>query len=165
MLSIAASLLLCVLETGTIVEVEFENLTYPGIGGLTSCPMKDGDYCSPDREVCATISAPAFGDLDGDGLPEAAIALRAVFKGGNGSHSAGLVYALVDGKPKLIGRFAGGDRALGGILGYWIRKRRLIVERERASCSACRDGVEVNVFEWKENRLVLVESWVERWKD
>lgn len=147
----------------TIEDVDFANFTYPGFAGLASVPARDGDFCSrPDRDVCVTVGGPVYGDLTGDGLAEAALSLHAVFRHGNGSHSEGLVYGLVDGQPRLIGRFAGGDRGNGGIIDYHIRKQRLVVVRLQASCASCSDATEEDVFKWDGRRLVLVSSYIRR---
>jgi hypothetical protein len=147
----------------TIEEVDFANFTYPAFAGLSSVPVRNGDHCSPpDREVCVTVGGPVFGDLNGDGLPEAALSLHAIFRSGNGSHSEGLVYSLVDGQPRLIGRFAGGDRGNGGIIEYKIRRQRLVVLRLQASCPACTDATEEDTFSWNGRRLVLRSSYIRR---
>jgi hypothetical protein len=158
----AALLIMALAQPRTVVEVDFANFTYPAFGGLPSVPIKNGDYCSPDRDVCVTVREPAYGDLTGDGLAEAAVTLYAVFRSGNGSHSAGFVYTLVNGQPRLIGRFAGGDRGNGGIVGTHIRKRRLVVARTQGSCTSCVDATEEDVFRWDGRRLVLVSSVIRR---
>lgn len=150
----------------TVEDVDFANFTYPTFAGLSSMPVRDGDYCSPpDREVCVTVGGPAYGDLTGDGVPEAAVSLYAVFRSGNGSHSAGFVYTLVDGRPRLIGRFAGGDRGNGGILTFHIRKKRLVVIRMQASCPSCTNATEEDVFRWNGRQLVLASSFIRRSND
>ena len=147
----------------TIEDVDFWNFTHPSFADLASVPLRDGEFCSPpNRDVCVTLGGPVYGDLTGDGRPEAALSLGAVFRHGNGSHSAGFVYGLVDGETHLLGRFAGGDRGNGGILGYRIHKQRLIVRRSQASCASCTDGVEEDVFQWNGRRLVLISSVISR---
>jgi hypothetical protein len=156
-------LFMTVARLRAIEDVDFANFTYPSFAGLPSVPARDGDYCSPpDRDVCVTVGAPAYGDLTGDGVSEAVISLGAVFRTGNGSHTAGFVYTLVDGQPRLIGRFAGGDRGSGGILDVAIRKQRLIVLRMQASCASCTDATEEDTFRWNGRRLVLVSSGIRR---
>jgi hypothetical protein len=150
----------------TIEELDFLNFTYPAFAGLTSVPARNGEHCSaPDRDVCVTVGGPVYGDLTGDGLAEAALSLHAVFRHGNGSSSEGLVYGLVDGKPRLLGRFAGGDRGNGGIINYEIRKQRLVVVRMQASCASCSDATEEDIFRWDGQRLVLVASSIRRTDD
>jgi hypothetical protein len=159
----ALLLLLTVARPHPVEDVDFMNFMYPSFAGLASVPARDGQYCSPPgRDVCVTVGAPVYGDLTGDGIPEAAISLGAVFRTGNGSHSAGFVYTLVDGKPRLVGRFAGGDRGNGGILSFAIRRQRLIVLRLQASCPWCTDATEEDVFRWDGRRLVLVSSGIRR---
>ena len=147
------------LRVSTMEKVDFANLTYPEFAGLHSVPLKNGAFCSPpDRDVCVDLGGPRFGDMTGDGLPEAAVSLHAVFRSGNGSHSTGLLYTMRDGRPTLIGKFAGGDRANGGIVDYQIRNEQLIVERLQGSCAICDDAIETDTFKWIDGRLRLVSS-------
>jgi len=154
-------LLLFIGSLRTIQDVDFTNFTFPSFAGLKSIPVQNGDFCSPPNEdVCVTLRGPRYGDLTGDGLPEAVLSLHAVFRSGNGSHSMGFVYGLIGGQPRLLGRFAGGDRGNGGIIEYRIRRQRLEVLRMQASCAACSDATEEDVFKWNGRRLVLVSSCI-----
>jgi len=55
-----------------------------------------------------------YGDLDGDGHDEALV--RTLCNtGGTGQFDEGFVYGSKNGKPVLLGRIPGGDRASGGV--------------------------------------------------
>jgi hypothetical protein len=158
------SLLLMLLTAGqpfaSIRDVDFKNFTFPSFAGVRSVPLVNGDYCSPpDRDTCISLARVVFGDLTGDGKPEAAITLGASFRTGNGSHSTGFVYTLDNGHPRLLGRFAGGDRC-GGIGNVRIRGRRLIVTRGYGG-PRCTGKDEEDTFRWNGRRLVLVSSSVQ----
>ncbi len=140
----------------SVKDIDFRNFTSPAFAGLASVHLRNGDYCSPPNDgTCVTLGQVAFGDLTGDGKPEAAITLAAVFHFGNGSHSTGFVYTLVDGYPRLIGRFAGGDRKNGGIGIVRIQDQRLLVSRGHGN-----GATEEDIFQWNGRHLVLVSSVV-----
>ncbi|HEY2091523.1 MAG TPA: hypothetical protein VGJ81_06525 [Thermoanaerobaculia bacterium] len=161
MKSILLTFLLAIGAARSIKDVDLENFTYPSFAGLRSVPLRNGEYCSPPgRDVCVGLGPIAFGDLTGDGDPEVAIVLAAVFRLGNGSHSAGFVYQMRDGQPQLIGRFAGGDRGNGSIGRIQIAHRHLYVTRAHASCAACDDGSEKDAFAWNGRHLELISSEV-----
>ncbi|HYS55945.1 MAG TPA: hypothetical protein VER58_19465 [Thermoanaerobaculia bacterium] len=145
--------------TVSIKDLDFANFAYPSFAGLPAVHLRNGDYCSSgDYQTCVTLASVVFGDVTGDGEPEAAVTLGAVFRYGNGSHTDGFLYTLRAGQPRLIGRFAGGDRGNGGIIKTAIRGQRLVVTRLQASCPACTDATEEDTFKWNGRHLVLVSS-------
>jgi hypothetical protein len=147
----------------SIEDVDFWNFSFPHFAGLSSVPFKKGEFCTPpNRDTCVDLVDVVFGDLTGDGQPEAAATLSAVFRGGNGTDSEGFVFQLVNGQVLLIGRFAGGDRAMGTIIRAEIRRQRLVVLREQARSYSARDATETDVFMVKDGKLILVESWIDR---
>jgi hypothetical protein len=160
MLAVVLALALLQHTAASIEDIDFANLTFPSFAGLESVPLKDGDFCShplddPTDETCVSLIAVAFGDLTGDGHSEAAVTIGAVFRLGNGSHTTGFVYTLDEGRPRLIGRFAGGDRWDGSIGKVRIRGGRLLVTRAHG-----RGENEEDTFRWNGRHLVLVSSSV-----
>lgn len=102
---------------------------------------------------------PAFGDLTGDGVEEAA--LRVYYgMGGSGSFTGVFVYSLDGGAPRRIAAVKGGDRAEGGIKSARIAGGELIVESytpdPQSHCMACYGGILVTRYEWLGGRLVNV---------
>lgn len=102
---------------------------------------------------------PAFGDLTGDGVEEAA--LRVYYgMGGSGSFTGVFVYSLGGGVPRRIAAVKGGDRAEGGIKSARIAGGQLIVESytpdPQSPCMACYGGILVTKYEWLGGRLVNV---------
>jgi hypothetical protein len=69
-----------------------------------------------------------YGDLDGDGHDEALV--RTLCNtGGTGEFDEGFVYGMKDGKPVLLGRIPGGDRASGGVRCARFEDGALKIER------------------------------------
>lgn len=69
-----------------------------------------------------------FGDLDGDSIDEAVV-VTVCHPGGTGKFSEGYIFSPGRLKPKLIGRFPGGDRAAGGIASVFVKDGLLTIER------------------------------------
>ena len=130
-LSVAAAV-----AQGDITSVDFKNFTYPAycIGDTAQkITVKDGEYLKETQEdgyvdrFSFSVMDVAFGDLTGDGKPEAVI-LSVCNTGGTGNFSEGFVFTLQAGKPKLITHIPGGDRAYGGLRGAWVENGLLIID-------------------------------------
>ena len=131
----------CVFATGAygqgdITAFDFKNFTYPAycVGDTPQkITVKDGEFLKETQEegyvdrFSFSIMDVAFGDLTGDGKPEAVI-LSICNTGGTGNFSEGFVFTLQAGKPKLITHIPGGDRAYGGLRGAWIENGLLIID-------------------------------------
>jgi hypothetical protein len=88
-----------------------------------------------------------YGDLDGDGHDEALV--RTLCNtGGTGEFDEGFVYGSKDGKPVLLGRIQGGDRASGGVRCARFENGTLQIER-LGNDSGAASGVD----------LVDTETW------
>ena len=121
---------------GDITTIDFKNFTYPAYC-VGDAPQKitvmDGEFLKETQEdgyvdrFSFSVMDVAFGDLTGDGKPEAVI-LSICNTGGTGNFSEGFVYTLQTGKPRLVARIPGGDRAYGGLRGAWIENGQLIVD-------------------------------------
>ena len=135
-------------QTG-IRSVDFKNFTYEPlcIGNESrKVTVKDGSFTEEKQmegyvdRFYFEIFGVSFGDLDGDKQDEAVI-LGVCNTGGTGNFSEGFVYKVKDGKPVLVERFAGGDRAYGGLKSAKVENGFAIVERydpgeHGASCCA-----------------------------
>jgi hypothetical protein len=119
-----------------ITTVDFKNFTYSAFcaGEETqNVTVKDGEFSKETPEEGYVdrfhfhVMDIAYGDLTGDGKPEAAI-LTVCNTGGTGNFSEGFVYGLQAGKPRLLTRIEGGDRAYGGLRGAWVENELLIVD-------------------------------------
>jgi hypothetical protein len=89
-----------------------------------------------------------YGDLTGDGRDEAVV--RSLCStGGTGRFDEGFVYGMKDGKPVLLGRIPGGDRASGGVRCVRVEDGALQVERTGNESGAA-SGVDfIDTETWK----------------
>lgn len=69
----------------------------------------------------------AYGDLTADGKDEAVV-LTVCNTGGTGNFSEGFIYSFNAGKPSMIARIPGGDRAYGGLRSAIVENGFLVVE-------------------------------------
>ena len=100
----------------------------------------------------------AYGDVDGDGKDEAVVSSNCN-SGGTGQFSEGFVYTLKSGKPVLIGRIEGGDRAYGGIREITIAEGIVTVDRNdpgEFGAACCAEAAIKTNYKW--NGKTLVES-------
>lgn len=119
-----------------IHSVDFKNFTYPAycIGEKPeSITVKNGEFSRDKQEdghvdrLSLNIFDIAYGDLTGDGADEAVI-LSSCNTGGTGNFSEGYVYLMKAGKPALIARIPGGDRAYGGLRSTRVENGQLVVD-------------------------------------
>ena len=135
-----AFLLLSTLATSAqsdIHSVDFKNFTYSAYCASEdpqNIKVKDAEYSkeTPKDGYVDRIWFKAFsikyGDLNGDGKDEAVI-LSVCNTGGTGNFSEGYIYSMKAGKPTLLARIPGGDRAYGGLTEASVDNGVLIVER------------------------------------
>src|SRR5436309_759417 len=111
----------------TIRNVDFKNFTYqPSCTDmedgkkLEKITVKNGEFAREKQmegyvdRFDFRIMAVTFGDLNGDKQDEAII-LSNCNTGGTGQFTEGFVYTIKGGKPVLLARVPGGDRADGGL--------------------------------------------------
>lgn len=124
-----------------IHKVDFKNFTYSAhcLGETPeNIRVKNGEYSKEtqqdgyvDRFYFQVFSI-SYGDVTGDGLDEA-VTLTVCNTGGTGNFSEGMVYAMKGGKPSMIARIPGGDRADGGLRAARIEDGLLVVESNAMS--------------------------------
>jgi hypothetical protein len=158
-------------SAGDIHAVDFRNFTYPalcaqGTGLADGVPVRDGEYARTQGEepFDFRVFAVSFGDLTGDGRDEAAVA-ASCNTGGTGQFSEGMVFAMRDGRPELIARVEGGDRAYGGIAGLAIERGQLVVERyatDDDGPACCPRYIDTTRLRWDGARLVPEDGTVRR---
>ncbi len=91
-----------------------------------------------------------YGNLTSGSSTEAAVTVSYNL-GGSGEFTGVFVYTLRAGRPTLIGRIEGGDRAHGAIKSVRIQGGTLFVERYQPNeddCLACYGYTEVTAYEW-----------------
>ena len=119
-----------------IRRIDFNNFTYEPfcVGEDTKkVTVKSGEFFE-EKEMDGFTdrfyfkASPAeYGDLNGDGQDEAVI-LTVCNTGGTGNFSEGFVYQMKNGKPALLVRIEGGDRADGGLRSAKVENGLLVVE-------------------------------------
>lgn len=137
---------------GDIHSVDFKNFTYePSCAEETPTKLrvKNGKYSKETPRDGYTdrlefdVLAVEYGDVTGDGNDEAVI-LSNCNTGGTGQFTEGFVYTMRSGKPALLGRVPGGDRADGGLRSIKVDGGNLVVEfndAEKAAGACCPEGV------------------------
>ena len=98
-----------------------------------------------------------YGDLTGDGSDEA-IVRTMCSTGGTGRFDEGFVYGMKDGKPVLLGRIPGGDRASGGVRCVRVEGGALKVERTGNETGAALGVDFIDTETWKLQGGKLAET-------
>jgi hypothetical protein len=124
----------------TFKQIDFKNFTFEPLCApeeTSKITVKDGEFFE-EKEVDGfterfffKVVAATYGDLDGDRKDEAII-LSYCNTGGSGSFYEGFVYGIKRGKPILLARIEGGDRAYGGLREARVENGLLVVERNDA---------------------------------
>lgn len=138
-----------------IKTIDFKNFTYePFCVGEKpeKITVKNGEFMKETKmseeyteRFFFNVEAPVYGDLNGDGKDEAVI-LSVCNTGGTGNFSEGFVYTLKNGKPALLTRIEGGDRAMGGLRGARIENSLLVIESNEGSAACCTEYVITNQY-------------------
>jgi type 1 fimbria pilin len=140
-----------------IRRVDFKNFTYgPSCAGetTTSVRVKNGEYVKETKQdgytdqVDFRVLAVEYGDLTGDGKDEALIRTNCN-TGGTGQFSEGFIYTMKAGKPSLLGRIPGGDRADGGLRSLTVDGGLLVVEYndpDKAAGACCAEGLVIQKY-------------------
>lgn len=119
-----------------IRKVDFKNFTYPAHCAseeTENLTVKDGEFSREKQEdgyvdrLYFRVFDITYGDLNADRRDEA-IALTVCNTGGTGNFSEGFIYTMKGGKPSLVARIPGGDRAYGGLRQAYVENGLLVVE-------------------------------------
>lgn len=145
-----------------IRKVDFKNFTYypfcASEDGKTAIVTKgDGTFSrtSEDDPLFFSSEVKAYGDVDGDGKDEALV-FSICNTGGTGQFTEGFLYSLKEGKPELLDRIAGGDRAYGGLFGGKIAGGKITIERYdvgEAGGACCPEFAVTETYEWNGDEL------------
>ena len=142
--SLGAAVGLCVLYSGSgsaqvpaagdIHRVDFRNFSYRPLGfsinAIETIKTINGSYSKKDTygEFNFHVTDVAYGDLNADGMDEAVV-MTDCDVGHAAQYSEAFLYAMRRGKPVMLSRIDGGNRADGGIRTIWIENGLLKVER------------------------------------
>jgi len=124
-----------------IRRFDFANFTFPKLPSkkcnAPAIRLHEGEYNAPEDRVprklpsvdCWSVSLGSvnYGDVTGDDEEEAIVMLYAELGGTEGSQDV-FVYGLDRGKPRLLWKFATGDRADGGPRRIYTENGELVVE-------------------------------------
>ncbi len=158
-----------------IRKVDFQNFTYtPSCAGEDNRPeriaVRKGEFSRTkttdgfEERFYFSILSVEYGDLNADGQDEAAIN-TVCNTGGTGQFTEGLIYTLKAGKPSLVVRLLGGDRADGGIREMKVANGLLVVETndgERNTGACCPEGVIKSQYRLTGDKLTEVGQGVKR---
>lgn len=135
-----------ILSQTDIKKVDFNNFTYSALCGgesekdALSVTVKNGtiknirtvngvtETIDEDLPTYFNSNKPLYYDLTGDGKEEAVVVTECN-TGGTANFTEGYVFTLKNGKPVLIFRIEGGDRAYGSLVSIKFSKATLIVKR------------------------------------
>lgn len=150
-----------------IHKVDFKNFIYqPYCAGeeTRKITVENGEF-SEEKQMDGYIDRTYFnvfdvsyGDLTGDGKDEAVV-LTACNTGGTGNFSEGFIYGMKNGKPELLTRIEGGDRAYGGLREARVENGILIVERNdvgEAGGACCPEYIVTSKYKLEGNKLKQV---------
>ncbi len=167
---ILLTLLICaagVTAQTNIRQVDFGNFAYPAFcAGEESetITVEDSEYAYETKEDGHTdrryfkVSAPEFGDLTGDGKDEAVI-ISVCNTGGTGNFTEGYIYSIKGGKPELIARLPGGDRADGGLRSAKVVNKQLVIESNdtgELGGACCPEFIVTSKFRLQGEKLIAV---------
>lgn len=140
-----------------IRKMNFKNFTYePHCGAANETEkitVKNGEFSEEKGEnerLFFRVYKITYGDITGDSADEAII-LTVCNSGDTAQFSEGFIYTLENGKPTLLTRFAGGDRAYGGLREARVENGLLVIEIYEAGEAGdvcCADFVVVYKGKW-----------------
>jgi hypothetical protein len=154
-------------------SVDFKNFTYePSCAGETPTKVrvKNGEYSKETPQDGYTdrfyfnVMAVEYGDVTGDGKDEAVI-LSNCNTGGTGQFTEGFVYTIKAGKPSLLIRVPGGDRADGGLRSFKTDGGLLVVEfndPEKAAGACCPEGIVIQKLRISGSKLLEAGNPIKR---
>ena len=167
-------------KVATVRQIDFDNFTYLWNDASHDVPMDwkwlsstpdehfrmiDGihHFYSPEqdsyeRQHSPLISADSvtYGDLDGDGIEEAVVALN-YSTGGTANWDYLYVYKLQRGQIKLLARMRTGSRADGGLVRAFVRENLLVVDfadSDKRVGDCCSEGYVRVSYRWRYGAFV-----------
>ena len=118
--------------------------------------LRDQDSCVREHSPLVSVDSVIYGDLDGDGVEEAVVALN-YGTGGTQNWDYLYVYKLQRGQSKLLARMQTGSRADGGLVRAFVRENLLIVDfadSEKRVADCCSEGYVRVRYRWRDGAFV-----------
>jgi hypothetical protein len=165
-------------QAKTIRQIDFDNFRYPWNDSqevpstwswLTSAPDShiatvDGIYRfhspdddnEPSQSPAVSVDSVAYGDLDGDGVEEAVVALNYT-SGGTANEDYLYVYRFHAGHAELLARMQTGSRADGGLIRTFVRHGLLVVDfadADKQVGACCSEGYIRVQYRWQDGAFI-----------
>lgn len=149
-----------------IRKVDFKNFTYqPYCAGpddeTVKVTVKNSEFSEEKKVADFTerfyfeIFSVGYGDVNGDGNEDAVI-LSVCNTGGSGNFTEGFIFEIKNGKPVLLTRIPGGDRAYGGLREAKVENGLLVVESNdvgEQGGACCPEYIVTTKYKVKGNKL------------
>ena len=158
---------------GDIHRVDFKNFTYLPMcagGKARRVTVTKGEYSKATQmsgyvdNFYFGVSDVTYGELNGDGADEAVI-LTECNTGGTGNFSEGFIYTMQAGRPFLVTRIPGGDRAYGGLRSAKIAAGILTVDSNdvgEAGGACCPEYAVTATYRLRAGKLVKFGTAIRR---
>lgn len=169
-------------KTTTIRQIDFDNFTYAwsdaeppeniiqpwhwfttapdqhfrAVNGAHRFYVRDQDSYVRERSPLISITSVMYGDLDGDGVEEAVVALN-YSTGGTQNWDYLYIYKLKGGKRQLLARMETGSRGYGGLVRAFVRDQLLIVDfadPEKRMGDCCSEGYIRVRYRWQDGLFI-----------
>lgn len=151
--------------SGTVRDVDFENGFKYAVEPYGYMMVVDGGVTQgefgDDNFIAFGVLGVVYGDINGDGAEEAAVAVD-WNGGGNGIFTQVRVFSIDDGILDEVGMTWSGDRAHGGLFRHFISDGTLVVQSfglsEDGIGACCPDQITTNRWHRSDDQLRLVDS-------
>jgi hypothetical protein len=129
---------------------------FRAINGMHQFHSFGQDRYERQRSPLISVDSVRYGDLDGDGLEEAVVALN-YSTGGTANWNYLYVYKLIRGQAKLLARMRTGSRGSGGLVRAFVRNQLLIADfadPEKRMGDCCSEGFIRVSYRWQDGVFV-----------
>ena len=165
----------------SIRDIDFENFTYVwndasdaavptdwkwlstapvehfrALHGMHHFYLPSQDSYERQHSPLVSVDSVTYGDLDGDGIEEAVVALN-YSTGGTANWDYLYVYKLRRGQAKLLARMRTGSRADGGLVKAFVQGNFLVVyfaDSEKRIGDCCSEGFVRVAYRWQQGAFV-----------
>jgi hypothetical protein len=182
-LSLAAALTAAVPKTAEIRRVDFKNFLFPwdeemsetssvpsvsrwisplpqsqirAVRGIHHFYSSSQDQYEREHAPLISVDSVTYGDLDGDGIDEAAVHLN-YSTGGTANWDFLYIYRLSQGGPRLLGILESGSRGSGGLVRVSFTAGLLALDfadAERRVGECCSEGYIRVRYRWQDRNFV-----------
>ena len=129
---------------------------FQAVGAVHHFYVDDPDPQVRERPPLVSVDSVTYGDLDGDGVEEAIVALN-YSEGGTMNWDYLYVYKLERGRPRILARMETGSRGYGGLVRAFVRNELLTVDfadPEKRMGDCCSEGYIRVRYRWQDGVFV-----------